>query len=235
MATTALRRISADRVLQAPTLGSNERETFAVGFALINPFALSDAARDAIAAAIDRGRRRAAMLRNPEDAAAVADELRMDGWRRRSLRWTIANEPGRVESLLSLRELMALGGMPAGVDLDPWGTSALPSLGCHCTQMPAPGGLPLVTGRRQVGLLATAVPDLNLHVARTLFRLRLPARLAKYVLSAAVLDFVDEVRGTGTDDWLSLVRGAAAVSQERIEDYVAAAAADGPLMPESTR
>ncbi len=65
--------------------------------------------------------------------------------------------------------------------------------------------------------------------------MRVPARLAKYVLSAALQDFVDEVRGTDPDDWLSLVRGAAAVPLERIEDYVAAAAADGPLLPDLSR
>ena len=66
-----------------------------------------------------------------------------------------------------------------------------------------------------------------------LFGLRLPARLAKYVLSAAVLDFVDEVRVRyDPDDWLSLVRRAAAMPRERVEDYVAAAAADGPLVAE---
>ena len=94
---------------------------------------------------------------------------------------------------------------------------------------------PWSPARRQIGLLAAVVPDLNLHVARMLLRLRLPAPLAKYVLSAAVLDFVEEVRGTDPDDWLSLVRGAAAVPQERIEDHVAAAAADGPLVPDSAR
>jgi len=235
MATVALRRLNTDRTLQAPTLTSNERETFAVGFALMNPFALTDAARDAIAGAIERGRRQVSMLRSATDIASTADELEMDGWRRRALRWTVENEPSRVETLFSLRELMALGRTPPGLDLDAWGTSALPSMGCFCLQMPPPGRLPLVTGRRQIGLLAAAVPDLNLQVALTLFRLRLPARLAKYVLSAAVLDFMEGVRGTDTDDWLSLVRGAAAVTQERIEDYVAAAAADGPLVPDSAR
>jgi hypothetical protein len=131
--------------------------------------------------------------------------------------------------------MLALGRPDPGLDLDPWGTSAMVSTGCFCTRMAPPGRLPLVIGRRQIGLLATALPDLNLHVARTLSRLRLPARLAKYVLSAAVLDFVDEVRAADSDDWLSLARGAVEVPQERIEDYVAAAAADGPLLPDATR
>jgi len=136
---------------------------------------------------------------------------------------------------LSLGELLALGDSAHEIDLDPWGTSAMESTGCVCTRMPSPGRLPLFLGRRQIGLLATAVPDLNLHVARMLSRLRLPAPLAKFVLSAAVQDFVDEVRATDPDDWLSLIRGAAAVPRDRIEDYVAAAAADGPLVPDSSR
>jgi len=109
------------------------------------------------------------------------------------------------------------------------------STGCVCTRMPSPGRLPLFLGRRQIGLLAAAVPDLNLHVARMLARLQLPAPLAKFVLSAAVQDFIDEVRATDPDDWLSLIRGAGAVPRDRIEDYVAAAAADGPLVPDSSR
>ena len=159
----------------------------------------------------------------------------MDGWRRRAVVWTAAHARPQLESLLSLNELLALGREAGGIDLDAWGTSAIVSDSCVCSRIPPPGGLPLVIGRHQVGLLATVIPDLNLHVARMLAHLRLPARLAKYVLSAAVMDFVDEVRGTDPDDWLSLVRGAAAVPQDRIEDYVAAAAADGPLVMESSK
>jgi hypothetical protein len=82
-------------------------------------------------------------------------------------------------------------------------------------------------------MVATTVPDLNLHVAEVLADLRLPASLAPHVLSEAVQDFIDEVKPTDANDWLTLVRSAQAVSRERIEDYVAAAAAvDGPLVPE---
>ena len=96
--------------------------------------------------------------------------------------------------------------------------------------LPAPGGLPLLAGRPQLGLLATAVPDLNLACRMMLGELRLPARLAKYVLSAAVRTSSMKCGATDSDDWLTLVRGAGAVPRERIEDYVAAAAADGPLV-----
>jgi hypothetical protein len=235
LAPIALRRLGSDRGLAAPTLASNDRETFAVSFGLMNPFALTDTARDAIADAIERGRRRIGSIEDAADVGSIADALEMDGWRRRALSWTAAHEPDRLESLFSLGELLALGHAADDIDLDPWGTSALLSTGCVCTRMPAPGRLPLFVGRRQIGLVATVVPDLNLHIARMLSRLRLPARLAKYVLSAAVQDFLDEVRTTDTDDWLSLVRGAAAVPRDRIEDYVAAAAANGPLVPDPSR
>jgi len=78
--------------------------------------------------------------------------------------------------------------------------------------------------------VASAVADLNLHVARTLAQLGLPAPLAPSVLSAVVQDFVDAVRPTDPDDWLTLVRAARAVPRERIEDDVAIATADGPLV-----
>jgi hypothetical protein len=233
LATMALRRLSADRALAAPTLTSNERETLAAGFGMMNAFTLTDASRDAIAGSIERGRARVARIASQDDVATLADEVNIDARRRRAIRWTAAHERERVESLFSLRELLALGSLPGDVDLDPWGTSAMVSTGCLCLRMPPPGRLPLLTGRPQIGLLATAVPDLNLHVARTMAGLRVPARLGKYVLSAALQDFMDEVRATDHDDWLSLVRAAAAVPRDRIEDYIAAAAADGPLLPDS--
>jgi hypothetical protein len=126
-----------------------------------------------------------------------------------------------------MTDLPHLGG-GAGVDLSSWGMSALTALGF----MHAPGGTRPSTaliGRPQVGLLATTVADLNLRVAVVLRELQLPAALAKSVLAAAVQDFLDQVRPSDVDDWLTLVRAAQGVSRERIEDYVAAAAAGGPL------
>ncbi|MES1255036.1 MAG: hypothetical protein ABUS56_05475 [Acidobacteriota bacterium] len=235
LAAGSLRRLRADSALDAPTMTSNEREIFASGYGLLNPRALTDAGRDSIAAAITAGERRVRSAESLGDIDRLSDELDLDGWRGRAVRWTALHERDRLPSLFSLAELVALGGGDRRMDLDAWGTSAMISTGCMCTLMPRPGRLPLLTGRPQVGLLATAVADLNLHVARVLADLRVPARLAKYVLGAAVLDFIDEVRATDPDDWLSLVRAGAAVGRERIEDYVAAAAAGGPLVPDQDR
>jgi hypothetical protein len=231
----ALRRLRADTALAAPTLTSNERDTFAAGYGLMNAFALTDTARDAIARSIAAGRRRVSSIATLAEMDRLAEDLDLDGWRHRAARWTLLHQPDRLVSLFSLGEFVAVGGGGGRrqIDLDPWGTSAMISMGCVCTLMPRPGRVPLLSGRPQIGLMATAVPDLNLHVARVLSELHVPARLAKYVLGAAVQDFVDEVRTTDPDDWLSLVRAASAVPRERIEDYVAAAAADGPLVPES--
>jgi len=46
-------------------------------------------------------------------------------------------------------------------------------------------------------------------------------------------DFVDSVNPTDGNDWLTLARAVQLVGAERFEDYVAAATADGPLVPET--
>ena len=227
----SLRRVSGDRAIDAPTLSSNERDAFAVAVALLNPFELYDRDRDAIAAAVKRGDARVAAL--AEDGASaddIASEIRMDGWRRRALKWSVVNDPDRVGSLFSMTELLFLGRGPID-DLSAWGMSALASSGCFCTRLASPNQWRSLVGRPQLGLMASTVADLNLHIAVMLRDLRLPAAVAKSVLSAAMQDFIDEARPTDFNDWLTLVRTAQAVPRERIEDYVAVATADGPLVP----
>ena len=49
---------------------------------------------------------------------------------------------------------------------------------------------------------------------------------------AATQDFIDEAAPTDSDDWLTMARAAQGVTREHIEDYVAALAAGGPLVPD---
>jgi len=244
LAPLSLRRLNYERVLEAPRLTSNERDTFALSVSLLNPFVLRDADRDAIADAIARGQRRIGALRNGGQPAAraeaesafdaIAEELTIEGWRRRAVRWMLAHEPDRVPSMFSLTEVLALGGGRAA-DLHAWGMSMLAVQGCVCSRLTPPGRWPTLLGRPPLGLTASAVADLNLHVAIMLKELRLPAAVAKVVLSGAVQDFIDEVRPTDDADWLTLVRGARNATRERIEDYIAAATAAGPLVPDTGR
>jgi len=156
----------------------------------------------------------------------------MEGARRRAVRWALAHERDRVASMFSNTELLTLGGGDVA-RLNPWGMSMVIAEGCLCSRLTPPGRWPTLLGRPPLGLTASAVADLNLHVATMLRELRLPAPIAKVVLSGAMQDFIDEVKPTDDSDWLTLSRAARSVTRERIEDYVAAATAAGPLVPDT--
>jgi hypothetical protein len=231
LAPQALQRLAGDTLFGPPVLGSNDRETFARSVALINPYTLRDTERDRIGQAIQGGRQRAALARSAADLDTLADTVRMDGWRRRALHWTAANEPEQVLTLLSMNELFLLGGGNIA-DVHGWGTAMTPLWGCLCLRMPAPNAWRFVTGRPQAGVLGSSVPDVMLHVAAGLHELDLPAGLAKSILGTAMQQFVDTVQPNDGNDWLALVRAAVTTTRERFEDFVAAAAAvGGPLVP----
>ncbi len=221
LASLALRRVDMGRISAAPTLTSNERQTFAVSVALMSPAELTDADRDAIAAAIARGRARLAAA-TPATFDALADEIALDGWRRRAVKWSLANDTARAGTMFSLTEMLSLGSGPSWAALDAWGMGAVVTTGCLCTRLRAPGGWWSLTGRPQLGLLATTIADVNLHIAVVLRDLGLPAAIARDVLTAAMQDYIDDVRPSDTNDWLTLVRVAQAIPRERVEDYIAA-------------
>jgi hypothetical protein len=233
MAQLALRRISVDRVPDSPMLNLMQRDGFAASVAVMNPLALTDADRDAIAARVEQGAARVqALVSGRESVDAVVDAIELDGWRTRALKWTITNEPDRSASLFSMVELLVLGGgSPAA--FNSWGVYSLRTAGCLCARLPAPVEWRHWWGLSQSGLPATLVADLPLRVAVVLHNLQLPAVLAKSVLAAAMQDFVDGVNPTDGNDWLTLARAAQTIGSERFEDYVASATADGPLLPDA--
>jgi hypothetical protein len=229
-----LRRISMAPRADRPRLDSNQRQGFAVNVALMNVRRLRDADMHAIAEAVARGRARVATLSaDPGEVAAIARELSLEPWRERALRTTLRDASPTADRF-SLVELMILGGVPDGTDLDAWGGAAVPLQGCICTTLVAPALWPLLSGRPQVTLLATSIPDLHIRVALALDALGLPAPLARPVLAAAVQEFIEDVNPRDSHDWWPLTDTARSLSRSRLEDYVAAAAAvDGPLVPVS--
>jgi hypothetical protein len=234
LSSLALRRTSLGALSEAPTLRSTDKDIFTQTIALLNVFELRDGDRDAIAEAIARGRERLAGLAGHRDVFdAIADDIRLDGWRRRAVRWSIVRDPERVPALFSLTELMLLGAPQTYASLRAWGMAASAYDGCLCTVLTPPGRWILGAGRWPRGTMATHVADLNLRVAVALAEMKLPAALARGVLGAAMQDYVDRAKPLFADDWLTLVRSAQALSTERIQDYIAALTINGPLVPEA--
>lgn len=232
LAPLALRRISTDRIVDAPKLTSNLRDAFAVSVAIMNPFALTDEDRDAIAAGIDAGRTRVASLTDAGELDRIAGEIGTGGGRRRALAWTFAHDRPRVESMLSLTELLAIGGgQPSRFDA--WGMSMIATSGCLCSRLTLPGRWATLSGRPQLGVVAAGMADVNLQIAVVLKTLDLPAELARVALSAAMQDFIDEVRPTDEADWITMARVARLITADQVADYLAAATAAGPLVPDS--
>lgn len=228
-----LRRLDPNDMPAAPMLSMNERQTATLTAALLSPRTLSDSARDEIAAAMRRGRERVDAL-GPDAAEvdAIAREAGLSEWRREALAWTLAHDRAAAAGHFSLVDLFWLGKprTPALQAFDGWGAATLPLDGCLCLQMPRPAPWETRAGRPTAGLLATRGADVALLVAETLADLRLPAALAPGVIAYAMQDVIEGARPAYLDDWPAFERAVRRIPRERLVDYVAALAADGPLV-----
>lgn len=230
LAPLSLHRLSMDTLPTPPKLQSIEREAFAVNVAVLNPRALTDRDRDRIVAAISSGRARVRQATTDAEAfEKLEQELAFDGWRARSLRWMLQNEPGSVENQFSLAELVRLG--DAGAALDAWGVSGLLSYGCACPRFPAVHAWRVLAGRTQQAMMAAATVDMNLEMAQRLSSMRLPAALLPSLLATAMQDYVDRVDSSDPNDREPLLSYPRALGRNALADFVAATATlDGPLV-----
>jgi hypothetical protein len=89
----------------------------------------------------------------------------------------------------------------------------------------------MFTGRWGSGIFATAFPDLNLRLAELLAELRMPAALLGPILTSATLDLVNNTASRDADDRRALVEFVAALTLDRVEQYLALLTTDGPLVP----
>jgi hypothetical protein len=228
----ALRRLDSGQLPAGPKLPILERNTAALTVALMNPYALTDEARDRVAAALERGRRRVATLAGDASLAAdVSQRAGLSEWRREALRWALVHAPDETGRAFSLVELFWLGA-DAG-DLDAFGAAPFALTGCLCLEMPDAFAWENLTGRPAAGLLASLGVDVTLRLTEALAERQLPAALLPGVLAFAMLDVVDEADPAYFDDWPAFCRTAAALDGGRIDDYIAALTADGPLIPAS--
>ena len=159
----------------------------------------------------------------------------VDGTRRRLARMAAAGRPDGLFQDVSLAEVLAVGqqdgpAVPRAV-LDAWGVASRFVDGSLGLRMPRRLGWLDCGGHPGAALIAAQVADLQVRVAECLAELRLPAALARGVLSQAVWDLTMTVQVAGWDDWLPVIRAGQALSVERFGDFISAlAAAGGPLI-----
>lgn len=234
LARLALRRVADQQMPQAPTMTLNDFATLTRTIVNLVPHDLLDADRDAIAAAIGRGRQRVADA--GDDGAAIdalAREVRMSATTRELLPWMVSRHPDAGAGSFSLRDLLWLGSPTIdAVALDRWGVAADALDGRRVTLMPPPAPWEDFAGRPDAGQIATQVPDVTLRLIEESARLRLPALLVPSLLAYAVQDYWHDVQARFADDWPRMTRKAAALDATRVEDYVAALVGDGVLRPQ---
>jgi hypothetical protein len=199
---------------------------------LVEPAALTDADRDAIVAAIRKGRARLERVRTLEEAHAVAEDTGLSALRRTLLAWVVARDPDRLGVFLSPSELLWLGLENVRLEgLHAWGAPAGSRLGCLCLQVVDRRPWESFAGRWNTGMVASAFPDLNLRLAELLSDLHMPAPLLGAVLTSATLDFINNVISRDGDDRRGLVEFVQALQADRVEQYLALLTTDGPLVP----
>jgi hypothetical protein len=228
----ALRRVDPTAMPGEPKIGPQDRQTVMLTAALFSPFAMTDAGRDGIAAAIARGRARVAGLAaEPSKVDEVASAAGLSEWRRQAVKWSLARGL-EVVSQFSLLELFWSGSPdPNASDVvDAWGAAALPLTGCLCLEMPTPGPWEDFGGRPSAGL-GTRGADVGLQIAETLAALTRPAALAAALAGYVTQDVIEHAQLAYPDDWQEFGRAVRELPRERMFDYIAALTAGGPLVP----
>ena len=226
-----LRRIDRTAMPGEPTLGPQDRLTLMLTAALANPFEMTDESRDAIAAALARGRARvAAVAADPLTLDEIAAAAGLSEWRTRAVAWNLA-ERREVVPMFSLLELFWLGAPHDNVParLDAWGAAAWRLNGCLCLELPRPSPWENLAGYAPE-VLATRGADVPLKIAETLAALKLPARLAPALAGFVTQDVIDHAQLGYPDDWEAFSRAVVDLSRDRIDDYIAALTVSGPLV-----
>jgi hypothetical protein len=232
LARLGLRRLALTGMPPKPDLNDNDRRTLIETASLMAASDLRDDDLEELAAALGRGRQRAAALAATE-IDRLADEAGLDEWRRQALAWIASRDPAAGVAELWLMDLLRLGRPAIDPDsLNAWGTATRALEGPLALRYPAVGDGCLLAGRPALGATAFGVTDLMLRVVEVFHELRLPAALAPDVFAFATQDLIDTARPTNADDRAAIALAARALTRERIVDYVAALAADGPLVPE---
>jgi hypothetical protein len=231
LAPLALRRVSMKPPSALPTLSDGNRHLLTTTVVLLDRRRFTDAAQREIAQAAALGRLRVAEAKAPEELGSLAADAGVSPLRVGLAQWSVRANWDSRQSFFSLPELIRLGlnGRPWPDTLNGWGNRETPVTGRQ-----ACGPLPALfweryAGRWSHGMLAYAVPDLQLALASQLTDMQLPAVLVPDLMAMAVQDFVHSVPARHPDDWHAMTSWAASLTRETTERYLGRLTTNGPL------
>jgi hypothetical protein len=235
LAALALRRLETDGLPPQPGGNDIDRAALASAVVLSNPFAVSDAGRDALADAIRRGRARLSGVEaHPSALPGLVGAAGLNEWWRQVIAWAQVHEPERIAEYFSLADFVRIGEAET-TPLPPlaaWGAAALDTEGCLCLRYPEAGVRDTLAGRMGTALVAEQFVDLALRVAESLADLGLPSQLSRSILALATQDVLEAYRPAYIDDWHAMAAAVRSLPDGRFIDYVDALTAGGPLVPD---
>ena len=211
LASLALRRLDVDVIPMAPRIDATLRRRFVLDAARARWLDFDDADRDLVAGALGAGRARVEQAAHdgPGAIGPLADALGLDARRVQGLTWALAQGDTDTASRFAPGELARLGtARPL-----PFDVVTVPADAC-------PKGAPACPRE---------LTDLSLVLLDGLAARRLPAALLPAILGTATQDFVEGTQPLHPGDLRALWTWVARLPRERVDDYIAASEAYGPL------
>jgi hypothetical protein len=231
LAPVTLRRLSMRMPAAPPTLTESSRELLTTTTVLLDRRSFSDEGQQQLVMWLARGRARVAGAADPLAVESIAADAQLSPLRAGIARWLAETDPPALNGFFSTTELLRVGleGRPVPSSLNGWGNRETPLSGRDtCGLLPALSW-ERYASRWNSGLLAYAVPDLQLALASALATLDLPAVLVPDLMAPATLDFVTSVPTRHPDDWRAMVDWTAGLTTDTIERYLGILTTDGPL------
>ncbi len=228
LADLALQPMDSTAFPEPPRLSEAGQHLLSLAAFLQDPWAMDDRTADALIARVAKVREQVLAQCVPSDEHQTA----WSQWRLAAAQWACAHDPQSIERLWTLSDMaLAVWTGSATRTLEPFG-GLDPVLEGPLTPRWL-SGRPLddLEGRPATARVVAPFVELNLRILQVLRARSLPAGLLPAVVSTALFDLLHDAPLAYPDDWFRLARYAADLSDEQIEDYVAAQASRGPLVP----
>jgi hypothetical protein len=228
LAELALQPIDTSALPEPPRLSEAGQALLALSAFLMDPWAMDDRVADELVSQVAQARERMRSSCVPPDEGRTVWRQ----WRLATAQWACVHDPESVERLWTLTDLaLAAEGKESTTGLDPFGGLDPVLEGPLAPRWLSGRPLDDREGRPATARVVAPFVELTLRILPVLRAHGLPAGLLPAVVSTAMFDLLHDARLAYPDDWFRLARYAAELSDEQIEDYVAAQASRGPLVP----